>query len=379
MNDDELKKLWQGQPLLEPHISEPQLIAAMQNKMSHFRRQLRARDIRELAACAIILVIFGYFFYHEEAPIVRLGWLIVIASSVFIGGVLVHARRTTPPAAPGATLVESLGAELHSVRTQSRLLGSVLWWYLLPPGIGLLVATWGMKTNLHAKIPATLVFVATYGFVYWVNQRARAKHLLPLEAQMEALLRSAETGEQLDATHVADLHPIARSMAAAGHVTPAQFNVAFWQIALYAEIAFLGFWIVLPASTMPPDPQNGFVAEYVARLLNWRHVAWFVPAFLGGLLFSWMIKKAIDGAVGISAEGIHLVKGQKLLLWDEIKVVRPFRFLNIRSLWLIDDSGAKMIMPWTSLERHSELKAMVEKFAPASHPLRQYLPLLKRK
>ena len=32
---------------------------------------------------------------------------------------------------------------MNSVRAQSRLLGSVLWWYLLPGLIGLLVMTWG--------------------------------------------------------------------------------------------------------------------------------------------------------------------------------------------------------------------------------------------
>jgi hypothetical protein len=84
------------------------------------------------------------------------------------------------------------------VRTQSRLLGSVLWWYLLPLGIGLLVATWGAPTHLHAKIPATLIYIGVYAFVYWLNQRARSKELLPLEAQLESLLHSAETGEPLD-------------------------------------------------------------------------------------------------------------------------------------------------------------------------------------
>lgn len=35
-------------------------------------------------------------------------------------------------------------------------------------------------------------------------------------------------------------------------------------------------------------------------------------------------------------------------------------------------------MPWSSLEHHSDLKAAIERFAPTDHPIRQYLPLLKR-
>jgi hypothetical protein len=201
MNDDELKKLWQQQPLRETP-STAQLISAMQNKTTQLRRCLYACDLRELSACAFVMIVFGYFAFKERAPIARLGYLIVVGSMIFIAWKLAHARRAASPAPPGATIVESLRAELNSVRAQSRLLGSVLWWYLLPPGIGLLVATWGAQINLHAKIPSTMVFIAVYALIYWLNQRARSKQLLPLEAQLESLLHSAETGEPPDETQV---------------------------------------------------------------------------------------------------------------------------------------------------------------------------------
>lgn len=500
MNDDELKKLWQQQTLRVPDLSAAQLTSAMQNKMSEFRRDVRARDIRELLACAVVIIIFGFYVFTERTPIVRLGWLIVIGGAIFIAWNIVRARRSAPPAAPGATMVESLRAELHSVRTQSRLLGSVLWWYLLPLGIGLLVATWGMPTHLHAKIPSTLLFVAIFAFIYWLNQWARSKHLLPMEAQLEALLHSAETGEPLDDRQVANLRPIALLMAAADHVKPAEFKVAFWQIALFAEIGFIGIWFFLmlsltlgnapkrpteqPVDTFtqsvraeetnrysvvarnvidllkardyaavqnlynsemskafPPEETFDFylrlasrhgniekfdgpigygyggwiafrlhcergelimslaldaddkisgihfrrapnapatIGSVVRRLFSWQYLLWIVPFFLAGLLFSWLVQKSTERAVGISDLGIHLNKGQNLIPWDEIKEVRPLRILNIRSLWLIHDSGEKTIMPWTSLERHSDLKAAVEAFAPANHPICKYLPLLKR-
>lgn len=381
MNDDELRKLWQQQPLNTPNTSPAQLISAAQNKMSRFRRCLNARDFRELLASAIVIIIFGFYFFNERTPIVRLGWLIVIGGSIFAAWMLVHARRTTPPAPPGATIVESLRAELNSVRTQSRLLGSVLWWYLLPPGIGLLVATWGMRINLHAKIPATLIYVALYGFIYWLNQRARSKELLPMEAQLESLLHSAETGEPLDEADVANLRPIVLSMAAADRVKAAEFKVAFWQLALYGEIGFVGIWFFLmlglEGDRILRDLSHGSM-HFVSKVFSWPHLVWLVPFFLAGLLFSWLLQKATERAVGISTFGVHLYKGLSLIPWDEIKEARTLRVLNIRSLWLIRESGEKTIMPWTSLERHSDLKAAVETFAPANHPIRKYLSLLKR-
>src|SRR6266705_5381259 len=175
MNDDELKNLWQQQPLRNPDISAEKVISAMQNKTSLLRRCLDARDLRELVACAVVIIIFGVFYFTSyRAPISRLGDLIVIGGSIFIAWKLVHTRRTTPPAPPGATIVESLRAELNAVRAQSQLLGSILWWYLLPLGIGILVCTWGSPGGgLAYNIGYTIFVIALYALIHRLNQRAR--------------------------------------------------------------------------------------------------------------------------------------------------------------------------------------------------------------
>jgi len=386
MNDDELKKLWQQQPLRDPAISPAQVMSAMQSKTTQLRRTLLVRDVRELVACVIVGVVFGIYYFIFRAPIMRLGALITVAGSIFIAWKILHARRTTPPAKPDATLVESLRAELHSVRTQSKLLRSVLWWYLLPLAVGAIVFVWGSLSNnfvfaLVFSVAFTLFTLALDVFIYRLNQRAVSQQLLPLEAQLESLLHSAETGEPLDETHVANLRPIVLSMTTADHVKPAEFKVAFWQLAIYGEIGFVGIWFFLmlglEGDRILRDLSRGSI-HFVSRVFSWQHLVWLVLFFLGGLIYSWMLQKLTERAVGISTLGVHLQKGQNLILWDEIKEVRPLRILNIRSLWLIRGSDEKTIMPWTSLERPSDLKAAVEGFAPANHPIRQYLSLLTR-
>jgi hypothetical protein len=116
----------------------------------------------------------------------------------------------------------------------------------------------------------------------------------------------------------------------------------------------------------------------IPRIFSWQHLLWLGPFLLVGLLYSWLLQKWTERAVGISTLGVHLYKGLNVILWDEIKEVRTLRILNIRSLWLIRESGEKTIMPWTSLERHSDLKAAVVSFAPTNHPIRKYLSLLRR-
>jgi hypothetical protein len=370
MNDRELKELWQGQPLRDPSLSPAQVISAMHSKTARLRRVVDARDVRELCVCAVVLIIFGIFFFTVyREPIPRVGDLIILGSTIFIAWKLIHTRRMTPPAPSGATIVESLRAELNAVRAQSRLLGSVLWWYLIPLTIGMLVATWGLPIDLHGKIVSTLVFLGVDGLLYWSNQWARSKQLLPVEAQLESLLHSAETGDALEQAQVAALRPIALSMSAGDQVKPVEFKVAFWQLALYGEIGFVGIWFF------------GMLAwtEFnVRRIFIPQHLLWIVPCFLAGLLYSWLLQKLTVRAVGISTLGVHLHRGQVLILWDEIKEVRPLRILNIQSLWLIRQSGEKMIMPWTSLDRPGDLKAAVDAFAPANNPLRKHLSLLRR-
>jgi hypothetical protein len=503
MNENELKRLWQQQPLREPAISPAQVMSAMQNKASQLRGTLLARDITELSACVFVGVVFGIYYFIFRAPIMRLGALITVAGAIFIAGKLLYARRTTPVAKADATVVESLRAELHSVRTQAQLLRSILWWYLLPLAFGTLVFVWGMSLgnlafDLVFKIGFTLVTLALDVRIYRLNQRAVAKQLLPVEAQLESLLRSAETGEPLDEAHVANLRPIVLSMKSAGQVKLSEFKVAFWQIALFGEIGFIGMWFCLmlglaggiPSSkTNEPSPAlpvpivhvdetnrysvvarkvvdlfnagdyaalqklynpemskafpprttsefytklftrlgkvekldgptgNGYrgwtafrlqyqrselimsvaldaddkisgiyfqparkplkIGWFVHQIFGWRRLIWIVPFFLGGLLFSRLIQKTTDRAVGISTLGIHLCKGQTLVLWEEIKEVRPLKFLHVRNLWLISEAGEKTLMHWTPLERHLDLKAAVESFAPANHPIRKYLFLLK--
>ena len=496
MNDDELKKLWHQQPLRKPDVSPEQLASAMQMQTSQLRGIVNARDIRELVACAFVAIMFGIFYFTVYiTPVSRLGALVVIGSSIFIAWKLIYTRWKMQPAPPGATVIESLQTELNALRAQSRLLGSVLWWYLLPGGIGVLLCAWGGGGELAGNIGYTIFVIALYASIYWLNQWSRAKELLPVQVQLESLIRSAETGEPPDESHVANLRPIVLSMQTADHAKPVEFKVAFWQLAIYGVPGIVGIWFFLmigltlsnndwkvnerAVENRPPGVHaeafnqtnryfivtrklidrfnvgdyaavhqlynadmgkfspsdetadfytgiagrygkiekfhgptgNGYhgwtafgleyqhgemtmslaldaddkisgiyfkpasirygnlkdnIKPFLLHLFSWPHMLWGVLSFLAGLLYTWLIQKTVRRAVGISTLGIHLQNGNSLILWDEIKEVRPFRFLNIRNLTLITESGEKTRMHWTPLERHADVKAAVEKFAPAN-------------
>jgi hypothetical protein len=152
-----------------------------------------------------------------------------------------------------------------------------------------------MEGNPVVKIACTLFFVVVDACVYWVNQRARVTQLLPVEKQLESLLHSARTGDPLVETDFANLQPVISSISA-GQVKPAEFKIratslaAFWRIAFWGEIGFVGIWFfwmvsfsldhpdwktprpapgtIAPAALLEPTNRYSVVAQRIVELLN---------------------------------------------------------------------------------------------------------------
>lgn len=370
MNDDALKQMWQGQRFETlPALPDAAQIAAMKTRMKDFDQTISGRDYVEVAACIFIVGWFGWdLLFRNNSTLTQAGCVVLIVSAVFIAWKLIGSKRRIPKAKPSAPIFEAVKVELQKVENQIGLLKSVAWWYLLPLLVGVMMCSWGGSGNVPSKLVYSAFVLALYAFIYWLNQRAVRNNLLPLKRELASLLHSAETGEPFDQTQLANLRRVAFSMTAAEQVKPVEFKVAFWQLAIYGVPGIVGIWFfgVL-----------GLTEGNVSRMLVPRYLLWGVLSFLGGLVYTWLIQKTVKRAVGISTLGIHLQNGMNLLLWDEIKEVRPFRFLNVQNLDLIKESGEKTRMHWTPLERHSDVKAAVEKFAPANHPIRQYLSQLR--
>ncbi|MCL4179706.1 MAG: beta-lactamase family protein [Verrucomicrobia bacterium] len=372
MNDDALKHLWKEQRFEAlPALPDEAQIAAMKMRMKGFDKTISWRDYGEVAACILIIGWFGWdLLFRSNSTLTQAGCVVLIVSAVLIAWKLIWSKRRLPQSGPNAPIFDAVKVELHKVENQIGLLTSVAWWYLLPLLVGVMICHWGGSGGVPSKVIYSAFVLALYVFIYWLNQRAVKNNLLPLKRELASLLHAVETGEPFDQTQLPNLRRTAFSLTAASQVKPVEFKVAFWQIAIYGIPGIVGIWffgmLALTEGNIP-------------RMFLPQHLVWVVPFFIGGLIYSWLLQKITERAVGISTLGVHLNKGQNLLLWDEIKEVRPFRLLNIRSLWLIRESGEKNIMPWTGLERQSDLKAAVETFAPANHPIRQYLSLLRSK
>jgi hypothetical protein len=191
MNEQELKDLWARQKLdAAPPVDARAQIDAMRNKMSQLHRTLKARDFREFAGCAVVIIGFSVSFFVFPYPLTRIGDLINIGGALFVSWKLIESRRRAAGPDAGAPVAEWLAQERQRVHHQAELLRTVLWWYLLPFWVGTNLAFWGLPNQpLALNIAFTVAITLLYAWIYRLNQSARRKQLLPLQDELEALFQ----------------------------------------------------------------------------------------------------------------------------------------------------------------------------------------------
>jgi hypothetical protein len=117
--------------------------------------------------------------------------VIAIAGEAFSIGKQLRARRLSPPPVADAPVTQWLRHELEKVRAEYELSRTALWWYVLPPWIGMNVFFWALDTELPARIGCSAVTTAIC-VVYWkLNQYTLRKHWPALKQELELLLKSS--------------------------------------------------------------------------------------------------------------------------------------------------------------------------------------------
>ena len=207
MNDQEPKDLWQGlkclwqehKPSDNPTLTADEQIAAMRKKMANMHPGLNKADFWGAALYAVVAVPFIIYIFTTPNPVVRIGYLIIIGGMLFASWKSIRRRRSIPQPIANAPVMEWLKYDLAKVRQHAEDSRTLLWWYLLPFLVGMMVSTWGMKVDLlTVKIPMTVLVALIAGVTYWLNKRVWRKQWLPMQQELEALLRVEENAAPLD-------------------------------------------------------------------------------------------------------------------------------------------------------------------------------------
>jgi len=200
MCPDKFEAAWQSHNW---RINPDNLAEAMQQLDRSFNKTIFWRDAREIGVSLALIPVWISLGVATSSPWT---WWLEIPALVWVAGFMFVDRRRQQRAAPaaGAALRVAVEHSLSQVEHQIWLLRNILWWYLLPLGIPLLLffvhlaaersdsSPWLIVVN--ASGPAVAV-TCVFGFIYWLNQFAVRKQLEPLRERLQAAFAALEEDE----------------------------------------------------------------------------------------------------------------------------------------------------------------------------------------
>jgi Flp pilus assembly protein TadB len=188
MDEDEVKRLWSNIATERIEINNDILIESLDDKLKKIERKVRRRDRREIFVCICLIPLFGWWVITVPPMLSKIGALIVVLACLLVVFKLVYARRVTVTEDIASEIGHRVTVSLQLLKQQITLLQTVLWWYLLPFFVGIILFYFGLVTSVLSKAIYSLIVAVAYGYIYYLNKRAVRNHLKPLEEQLTNIL-----------------------------------------------------------------------------------------------------------------------------------------------------------------------------------------------
>ena len=172
--NDRLKTVWQNQPSEGIRMS----VDEIRHRAGKFQKKVYWRNAREYIAAIVVLVIFGFDFWHTSDALARVAFGLIIAGTLYVIWHL-HQRGASRSVPTEMGLASGLEFHRRELERQRDLLRSVWSWYLGPviPGLVVLMVARARIDPGHLRniglssALIALVFVSAW----WLNQRAARK------------------------------------------------------------------------------------------------------------------------------------------------------------------------------------------------------------
>ncbi|HZL57648.1 MAG TPA: hypothetical protein VFC21_11225 [Bryobacteraceae bacterium] len=181
---DDLRNLWQNQEVEEMNIS----VEALRAKAARFQARIRRRNLREQAACAFVIVGFGWMCFTTPAAVPRIAFGLIILAAIYVAYCL-RARGSAKPLPSDLGRDNCLAFHRRELARQRDLLRGIWKWYLGPllPGIVLLVI-YGIAVAPE-KWWRPMPFAVVAVFAFWLIARLNKQGAQQLDRQIEEVDR----------------------------------------------------------------------------------------------------------------------------------------------------------------------------------------------
>lgn len=199
MSLDDAKAYWWSQhDAGTPPLSDDDILALVKSEAKRFDRRILFRDLREMIAAGVAVVLIAPSALHANL-LTRLGVVVLIAALVLIAVKLRRARRM-----PGAAGMEQpaalvLEGERSKMDAQIRLLESVLWWYLGPIWLAVVMIIAGRAGASWLTLGCTAVVTLLSLALYQLNMHAARRYLRPRRDELSRLLAEVDPSSEAGA------------------------------------------------------------------------------------------------------------------------------------------------------------------------------------
>lgn len=201
MTFNELQRNWQkdtsGTKLT---VDSDLLLREVKRNKEHFESTIFWRDVREAGGSFVLAV----FLLYQSMKFNLWSLYLPVLACIFVGVFMVIDRVIQKRKLPKHSdpLAGCIKISLAQVKHQIWLLRNVIWWYLLPFTIGISLFWGHVGWKVRSGHPIGLIFIGgcfvgliiTYTGVYYLNQYAVRKELMPRKQELELLLNNLTNG-----------------------------------------------------------------------------------------------------------------------------------------------------------------------------------------
>jgi hypothetical protein len=204
MLEQNLKDIWKNSSEIEKiKFDISRLLIDLNRKMNRIDKAIRNRDIREIGASVIGIIIFGYFAIEIPFPITKIACVLTIGWFLYLIFKLKNNKKVKLSIDLSSSFNDQLERQRINMVQEAKLIDSVLYWYVLPPFIFNIIFVWGIENPMNYNwspmienfLPVEtndkliiLLFIALFNaFVVWLNKRAVRKSINPIIKDIETV------------------------------------------------------------------------------------------------------------------------------------------------------------------------------------------------
>jgi hypothetical protein len=186
MTDNELKALWNND-VTSRDVSS--LHIQVKREYKAFEQDINNRNRLEVIAGVMVILIFGTAAFFIKPMLAKIGALLSIPAACLIMYTLRNVKKYRPK--DELPILEHLRQYRIYLNKEKQLLDNIVYWYLLPCAIPLVLFFIGMERYL-----ALVVTIPFNMFIYRLNKKAVKTDILPKLAELDRYIAELEDNSE---------------------------------------------------------------------------------------------------------------------------------------------------------------------------------------